>query len=271
MANKTHTTPLKWFGMGLFLFAVVYLFVAHFSTTQEELKRAEESYSFGEQAQTIADRKEGFNQALAIYLELNKRFDPTYGNGKLYFNIANTYFQLEEFPLAIYYYTKAKNLRPRDENVKRNLELALKKAGLEYKEKTSLLRDVILLQSFLSLPYRLCVLFSLTIVLFILCSARLWVSSKYLNASISLFGLSSVLLLASIFDSLFIQPNQAIITKPVQLSRDAGEQYAKVTDQPVPAGSLVEIVDVVVRGQWLKITTEDGTFGFIPYSSAKLL
>lgn len=271
MANATYTTPLKWFGIGIFLVAVVYLFVSHFSNTQEELKKAEDSYTFGEQAKTIADRKDGFNQALAIYLELNNRFNPSYGNGKLYFNIANTYFQLEEFPLAVYYYTKAKNLRPRDENVKRNLELTLRKIGLEYKEKSSFMRDFILLQTFLSLPYRLCILFSLTIVLFILCSTRIFVANKYLNSAIIVFGLSSILILASIFDSLFLQATQAIITKPVQLSRDAGEQYAKVMDQPVPAGSLVEVVDVVNGGLWLKITTEEGIFGFVPYSSAKLL
>lgn len=271
MANETQTTPLKWFGIGIFLVVVVYSLMAHFSNTQEELKKAEEGYTLGEKAKTISERKEGFNQALAIYLQLNNRFNPTYGNGKLYFNIANTYFQLEELPLATYYYYKAKSLRPSDENVQRNLELTLKKQGLHYKEKKSFVRDILLLQGFLPLPSCLQLLFSLTILLFILYSARLWVTNKYLNAFIIVFSLGSALLLISISDSLFIQPNQAVITQSVQLKRDAGDQYAKVADQPVPAGSIVQVLDVLFEGAWLKIETEDGTVGFIPYSSAKLL
>ena len=47
-------------------------------------------------------------------------------NGHLYYNLGNTYFRMGNLPKAILNYVKAQNLLPRDEDVKANLEYAIR-------------------------------------------------------------------------------------------------------------------------------------------------
>jgi tetratricopeptide (TPR) repeat protein len=49
--------------------------------------------------------------------------DAGYSSKELFYNLANTYFKLKKFGYAVYYYEKAKQLDPHDEDIQFNLEL----------------------------------------------------------------------------------------------------------------------------------------------------
>ena len=86
-------------------------------------QEAYSSYQKGEQAQTISERNTAFNQALEYYLQV----ESVASSGELFYNIANAYFQLQEYEKALLYYARAKELLPREQKIDVNLEIALSK------------------------------------------------------------------------------------------------------------------------------------------------
>lgn len=64
--------------------------------------------------------KKQYSDAQVLYQQLA---DAGYSSKELFYNLANTYFKLKKFGYAVYYYEKAKQLDPHDEDIQFNLEL----------------------------------------------------------------------------------------------------------------------------------------------------
>ena len=64
--------------------------------------------------------KKHYSDAQVLYQQLA---DAGYTSKELFYNLANTYFKLKKFGYAVYYYEKAKQLDPHDEDIQFNLEL----------------------------------------------------------------------------------------------------------------------------------------------------
>jgi tetratricopeptide (TPR) repeat protein len=62
-----------------------------------------------------------YQQAIENYLSV---IDVGYGSAGLFYNLANSYFKLNDIPSAILYYEKALKLNPKDEDINFNLRLA---------------------------------------------------------------------------------------------------------------------------------------------------
>ena len=249
----------------------IYSIASLFSPVDGELQNALKIYQSGEQATTVAARKDAFNKSLTTYLHMAKQYDPTYGNGKIYYNIANTYFQLEQYPLAVLYYYRAINLLPRDEKARHNLAIAKEKLGITSIERSSIFDKIFYFHKYWSIPERLQIVLGLIALLFLVCSAWIWTHLKALKAVIALVALVLLVMLGSLFYTQFMSPSEAVVINATTLFRDAGDQYAKVSDKPVPAGAKVEVLNVLRGGKWLKVVTPDGTLGFAPSESLRLI
>jgi tetratricopeptide (TPR) repeat protein len=263
--------PLFLFGLGIVFVIFIHLIVSQFDTVDQELNQSYAAYEKGEQASDIATRKEAFNQSLSIYKHLETTYSPEFGNGKLYYNIANNYFQLSEYPQAVLYYLRAKNLMPRDEKVQNNLDKTLNKLGVKQESQESVFDKVFFFHNRLSLPERLQIFFILSTLLFILASTYIWRPFFGLKAFIAITSLVALLLFFSIFYTQFISPSYAVILKANLLYQDAGQQYANVLDEPILPGTEVKVLEVIKEGKWIKIATPDGTVGFIPYESLQVI
>lgn len=235
------------------------------------LQQADEAYHSGERASTIAEREAAFNRALLLYTELEEKNHPVYGNGKLYFNIGNSYFQLGQYPLAIVYYYRALALDPRSETIANNLHLAQAKLGINVSEETSLFDKLFFFHTKFSLPERLQALFVLGLVLLLLLSFYLWRGSHGIKTAIKWIGCAWLLMLLSVGYTRYFSPVEAVVVDPTVLYRDAGEQYAKVSDQPVLPGSKVRIIDSSQEGNWLKVITSQGTVGYLLSAKAQII
>lgn len=235
------------------------------------LHEADQFYRTGETAKTVDERKKAFNQALERYSELEQKYQPEFGNGKLYYNIANTYFQLDDLPQSIYYYTRALELSPRDPAARRNLAQAQYKLKLPVAPPPTLSWKSIASASFLSLPERLNLFFWTILLLFVLASFYIWNRSRWLKPLIGIVAAGSLVMLSSLIYSRYIAPQEAVLIHPSNLYRDAGTQYAKVMPEPLQAGLKVEVVNVRESGSWLKILTSDGSLGYVPVDAIKLL
>lgn len=251
--------------LSLFLIVAVLGLLWQFLAHQPTMEEAYQSYKEGETATTISARKSAFNKSLSIYNQLDKTYNPEMGNGKLQLNLGNTYFQLEEYPLALYYYYKAQQLRPHDKTLAQNIQTTLLKLNLKPQD-SSFLPPVFTF----SLPMRLRLFFFSALALLATLSAYIWYGHSTLKNLIFLFSLSSLLFLGSAFYSRYLSPAEAVVIESVMLYRDAGFQYARVKEEPVPAGTVVKVIEPVDDGKWLKISA-DGTLGFVPWSSLKLL
>ncbi|MBA3815138.1 MAG: hypothetical protein H0X29_01180 [Parachlamydiaceae bacterium] len=236
------------------------------------LADADNSYRRGEEAKTISDRKVAFNESLQIYQELEKEYHPNFGSGRLYYNIGNTYFQLEEYPWAIFNYLRAQKLMPRNEKVISNLGIAQEKLSIEKtNNKSTAFSKVFFFYTYLSLPERLQVFFLFSLLAFVLTSAVLWFSNSWLKRamwiSLLLLGISVL----SLAYSQYFEPVRAVLVQASDLYRDGGTEYAKVGEAPLEAGTEVEVISSLPNGKWLKIVTPKGDPGFVPGETIRIL
>ena len=258
----------------IFFIAITVLLIGFLFTRNgsEELKHADDSYYAGEQAKEIAARQRNFNLALKYYKSLEATYDPAFGSGKLYFNIANTYYQLREYPWAVLYYYKAMALMPRDNKAERNLKIALDKLSLKEQVDKSVFDRVFFLYHYLSLPERLQLFFVFAFLTFVFASILIWLRSRWIKTLLILCVIMAGIMLISIGYTRYLSPLEGVIVTSTNIYRDAGTQYAKVTEQPIPSGTKVEVKEIIPRnGKWLKILTPDGEFGYIPNNAIVII
>lgn len=270
MNKKSPFYPLIFFGIGICFASLPLLITYFFSHTDSELHQAEKAYQQGENSSVISARMEAFNRALSIYTALEKENHPINGNGKLYYNIGNTYFQLEEYPLAIFYYYQAHALMPQSEAVIQNLNIALEKQKLPLLIANSFPK-LLFFHYVFSLPQRYQLFSGATLVTFFLSSAWIWLRSRYLKWCISASLIISIVFFLSICYSQYLAPAEGVVIEASGLYRDAGMQYAKVREEPIRAGTKVEVIAIEQHGLWLKILTADGVLGYIPQKNLRLL
>lgn len=234
------------------------------------LHEAYTNYTEGEKTETISQRKKKFNNALALYTQLADN-SPKYDDGKLYYNIANTYFQLEEYPWAILYYYRALALRPTDEKVKQNLVIGLKKLDIAPPTEGSLLQSLFFWHNHYSLPERLQALSILGILLLGAISAYIWRSEHWLIYLIAALLVCWTAFLLSVGYTRYFSPIEGVLIHSTALYKDAGEQYAKVDAQPILKGVKVRVLEILHQGKWLKIYTSSGEIGYLPYTTIRII
>lgn len=238
-------------------------------TLQKELEKVEKAYQEGERATTLSGRKKAFNQALEGYLEMEVAYHPIYGDGKLYYNLGNTYFQLEEYPLAILYYEKALNLLSDSSKVQENLRITRQKLGIVDSSKANVFQYLVFFQEWL-LPTRLQLLSFCLILIIASLSLFIWYQFSWIKPVFWTLAAIALILLGSVFYSRFFSSVDGIITQPALLYRDAGTQYAKVREDPLIAGSKVEVLDLN-KEAWIKIATPKGEIGYIKAADIQLI
>lgn len=270
--NSVYLYLLSGFLASLVLYVLIQSLPNQFlGNPQQLLEEAGQFYQLGETATTVSERKEAFNSALSRYLDLEKKYKPHYGNGKLYYNIANSYYQLDELPLAIYYYYQAFKLAPRDVQTQHNLSQALQKLHLNQMPPELLSGQTLTLGTILSLPQRLCLFFWTVVVFFLLASLSIWRPFSWLKLALALVGIVALFLLGTLVYNRFISVQEGVLVQASSLYRDAGTQYAKASNEPLPAGLKVEVVSIRNDGSWIKILSPDGALGYVSSEAIKLL
>lgn len=257
-------TPLVLFLISIMtmtLIALYPLFDLH-----KEFQSANRDYEKVVQANTLFEQQSSLNNALHSYLDLESKYtDTQLGNGKLYYNIATTYFQLREYSLASLYYRRAYKLMPYSEVTKEHILMIDKVLNIP---STSTFTDF---SNILSLPERLQLFFILTLITFCIASFYIW-NQKLLwkRLAFTLSSISSILLI-SIGFTYYIAPNMGVLIQSSALYRDEGNHSTTITDLPIPAGTTVEILGISQNESLIKIITSDGHFGFVPQKSIRLL
>lgn len=262
-----------YFIIGIVVFIVGYFILNSFfgGEEKEQLERAHENYQKGEQAKTLGERSDAFNEALREYLALEEKHQPRFGNGKLFYNIGNTYFQLNQYPLAILYYYKAKALMPRNEKVQNNLKVAQEKLGIVEKQDSFFLDPLYSWITWTSFPEKIQLFSGLTMATFLFASLSIWIQRGWLKRTAIFLGILAGLMLVGFVFGHYFGSIEGVVVKSASLYRDAGFQYAKVQQEPLLSGIKVEILGLAEEGKWVKIMTPKGTLGYVPQEILRIL
>jgi tetratricopeptide (TPR) repeat protein len=238
---------------------------------QAQIDQAYQFYKKGETSETLIQRKDNFNAALKIYVQLENEYHPYAGTGKLYYNVGNAYFQLGEYPLAILYHYRALTLMPRNNEIKRNLAIAQEKLHLTPVDGNPTFHTLFFFYYDFSPPEKFQLFFFLGLVLIFLLFAYVWYSKRWLRRGSIFVAFFCLILLFNLIYTRYFEPLEGVLVRATSLYRDAGRQYAKASNQPLSGGLKVQVLDVREDGQWLKVITPEGTLGYVPIESIRIL
>lgn len=208
------------------------------------------------------DSKDVYNNSLKSYLDYEDQYRPIHGNGKLYYNIGNSYYRLGEYPLAILYYYKSLALMPGNRELRENLNKALEKQQLPLAKEALLPVPT---------PEQFRILFGIGIIFMVLLYIFAWNPTRKLKVGMVVFGVLYLSLLGELLYSRYFEPLHGVLIRAASVYKDAGKQYAKATPDPLPAGLKVDVLDVKEEGQWLKIMSPDGVLGYVHMDSIRIL
>lgn len=260
--------PQQILGLIIWVIAIAVIFALGYSIIygagNGKPEMALHAYQKGEKSRSAADKEAAFNEALSLYKQLEKDYSANSGSGALYYNIANTYFQLAQYPAAILYYHKALKVDPWNDDAWNNLQVAYSKLNLPVQKSHRWLDVVFSPELGMSEPERFQLLFGTALAALIFGSFFIWKEIHAFKKYALLAALACMLLLISLGISIFFKPTEAIVLRPTLLYRDAGKQYAGVQEAPLAEGEKLQVLEMVDDGQWVKVRTSNGVQGFVP-------
>jgi tetratricopeptide (TPR) repeat protein len=238
-----------------------------------------------DKAYTQEDRYEKFNKGVEYYSASNyeealrewiELYDTGSRSATLNYNIANAYFKMNNIPGALLFYERALLLKPADNSINYNLQIARSLVVDKFEE----IPEFFLVKwyNFLSLLLSTnswAVISIVSFVLFLILLSLYIYSSKY-RLKVLGFWTAIILLTVSVLSltftvrnkSLVYDSRQAIIFAPSVNGKSSPDNSG--TDLFVlHEGSKVSIEDTV--GEWYEIKLSDGNRGWVPSNSLTII
>lgn len=195
-------------------------------------------------------------------------------NGKLYYNIGNIYFRLDDIGRAILNYRRAETFMPDNPNLRQNLSYAISRRfdKIEQQQEEKIVKTLFFWHYDLPMPVRL--------TIFSIFYAGFWIFAawKFLKSRPSAnwgLGISLVcfsLFLGSLLTDRFTQAdtfNGVLVAPEVVARKGDGRSYQPSFKEPLHAGTDFRMVEN--RGHWLYIELPDGRRCWVPSVSAEMI
>jgi len=216
--------------------------------------------------------RELYEKALVRFQRLVEQGDVS--NGKLYYNIGNIHFLLDDIGRAILNYRRAGQYIPNDSNLAKNLAYArsMRQDKLAIKDKEKILQILFFFHYDLGVKTRLA-LFGFAYVFFWIFAGTKIFSRRPFTS----WGLGVTLVFALLFgSSLFVESREStkngegVILAPEVIARQGdAESYQPSFEAPLHSGA--EFILLEKRGAWWRIELPDGRSCWIPSHSAELV
>jgi tetratricopeptide (TPR) repeat protein len=230
---------------------------------------AAEKFSKGVTLYTSGD----YQGAINIWIDL---YNTGYRSAELNYNLGNAYFKIQNIPGAVLFYERARLLKPTNEDINYNLQIARTLTVDKFQEIPELFFKRWF--SFMSLLLSSDAWAIISILTFILCLAAISLyiySSKYVYKVAGFW--TGVLMFIISFTSMSLSINnknqvhnshKAIIFSPVVSGKSSPDLSG--TDLFVlHEGTKVTIVDEV--GEWYEIRLSDGNKGWVAANSLNII
>ncbi len=218
---------------------------------------------------TVAERTTLLNQDFHLYSDEEIKASSHTDKARIDYNIGNLYTQFGEYPWAIYYYEKALKHLPRDLEILHNLAIVKEQMHLPKPRETNL--DII----FAFIPslsqeeswrgMAVCMILVIAIA-----SLYLWMPYRFFKISAWWIGCAGFLLFLYALYLHYFSPLEGIMVHSSYLYRGPGPQYAQVM-VPIFSGTKVKVTDITAEGHWLKVETDQGSVGYVPLDSIRVI
>jgi tetratricopeptide (TPR) repeat protein len=212
-----------------------------------------------------------YQQAIAGYEQL---IASGVHNAKLYYNLGNTYFRLNDLGRAILHYRRGVRLEPGNRQLQANLNYARSRRmdQINVSSQRALWQQLFFWHNELRLQTQ----WTLALAAYGLAWSCALAHLVWRRAGL-LWGLAGATFVCLVFTgaTLLIQHQHTgtragvIVVEEAVVRKGNGESYAPQLPQPLHAGTEFEVLEE--RGSWLAIQLANGTSGWIRRDSASLL
>jgi tetratricopeptide (TPR) repeat protein len=210
-----------------------------------------------------------YKEALQVWTEV---YNTGYRSANLDYNIANAYFKLNNIPSAILFYERAYLLKPADENINYNLQIARTLIVDRFQEIPELF--FVKWYNFISLflSTNIWAKISITSFILFLLFLSLYIYSSRYRHKVFGFWLGILFVILSFASYAFAQRNKslvydshkAIISSPLISGKSSPDKSGNDLFV-LHEGTKVSVEDEV--GEWLEIRLSDGNKGWVPLNS----
>src|SRR5437763_531752 len=212
-----------------------------------------------------------YQQALAGYEQL---IAAGIHNAKLYYNVGNTYFRLNDLGHAILHYRRGLRLEPGNRQLQANLSYARSQRvdQINSAHQRALLPQIFFWHNALSLQTQ----WILALAAYVVVWSGAFVHLFWPRAAL-LWGMAVAAFFCLVFTaSTLLMHYQhstrragVVVAEGIVLRKGNGESYAPQLPQPLHAGTEFEVLEE--RGPWRAIQLDNGTSGWLRRESARLL
>jgi len=195
-------------------------------------------------------------------------------NGRLYYNIGNTWFRIGDLGRAILNYRRAERYMPNDPNLIQNLQYARsrRRDPFEEPERRRVLKTVLFWHYDLSMPQRSRVFAVCYVLFWVGASTRLFARKAFPKWALVCVGLVAALFLGSVAAETAMvasEPAGVILADEVVARKGDGETYQPSFKEPLHAGTEFRLIEE--RRDWRHIELPDGRRCWIPAKSSELV
>ncbi|UCF05330.1 MAG: tetratricopeptide repeat protein [bacterium] len=195
-------------------------------------------------------------------------------NGKLYYNIGNTYFRLGDIGRAILNYKRAALYSPNDPNLRQNLEFARSRRAdkVEATQREKVFKTLFFIHY--DIPSRI------RFMIFTAAFALVWICAilfLFLHGS----GIRLILVIAAVVSTIFLtslvveavslsrHPEGVIVADEVVARKGDAETYQPSFTEPLHSGTEFSLVER--RDGWWQIELQSGARSWIPSNAGELV
>ena len=215
--------------------------------------------------------KELYQKAVLRFERLNR--EAGIENGKLYFDIGNIYFRMDDLGRAILNYRKAERYIPNDPNLIHNLEYArsLRVDKLEERPRRKILKTLLFWHYDISSRYRSMIFVAANLLFWIgagLRLLRLRFPPKWLLVSLLAVA---CLFLGSVLVEEWAESSRTagvVVAKEIVARKGDGESYQPSFQEPLHSGTEFNLIEN--RGQWRLVELVDGRTCWLPADKTEL-
>ncbi len=195
-------------------------------------------------------------------------------NGKLYYNIGNTYFKIKDIGRAILNYRRAEQFIPNDPNLRQNLDFARANRidRIEERQETRIMKTLFFWHYDLSTRTRVYVFSVFFMLLWLFASVRIFFKRPF-----TVWCIAVSLLFSTLFGgSLFAEQVHRRQTRPgVVIAEEAiarkgnSATYEPSFKEPLHAGTEFALVET--RADWCRIRLSDSRECWVPRSDIEMV
>lgn len=202
-----------------------------------------------------------YQEALAIY---GKLVNQNYENAYAYYNMANIYFRLGEIEKSILFYSRAKRLAPRDQNIEANFRYVVSKTEDKIYEAPSPFLNQILVWLDDFEFWELVNILVVVNILFWLCLIlNIWLRTELINNLKIGTVILLAIMIASVGAKFYHQKNYITgVAMAEQIEIKSGQGDTNITLFKIHKGAIFRILGE--ENGWYKIQLKDKKIGWAP-------